>query len=303
MKAASRRTDLCRARIGAWAKTGAALLLAAWAVPAADLSLDNIAGGPGALVVVRVSVDQALGIAGGRFVLDLPEFATGGEPIVTPDTSGFLLASRTGSGRLTVTMARATGLPEGPAVLFTLPIRIRQDAPEGAFTLAWREAQLLDEQTALVETRAIAACLTVLPPPEDRDDDGLPDEWETQHFGRLTGAGTDDPDGDGASNDDEYLAGTDPASAESVFRVNALAVLGLEGEPLITLDWEGQPGREYQVYWSAGPLGPSTPWSPVYHPVYQMDGSRYRWTDDGTRTYRAPLADIERYYQVRVRTP
>lgn len=303
MKAANRTSYLRRSNIGVWANTAAAIVLAAWAVPAVDLSLDDVTGGPGTLLVARVSVDQASGIAGGRFVLDLPEFAVGEAPSVTADTSGFLLASRTDSGRLTVTMARATGLPEGPAVLFTLPIRIRRDAPEGAFTLAWPEAQLFNERTALVETRALAARLTVLPAPADLDNDGLPDDWETHYFGHSTAGADDDPDGDGASNLEECLAGTDPAAPESVFLVTALATLSPDGEPLITLDWQGQAGRDYEVYWTTGPLGPNTRWSPVYHPVYQIDGSRYRWTDDGTRTYRVPSADSERYFQVRVGTP
>jgi hypothetical protein len=55
------------------------------------------------------------------------------------------------------------------------------------------------------------------PPPEDSDGDGLPDAWETQHFGDTTSQdGAGDPDGDGSANLAEYQAGTDPTSASSV---------------------------------------------------------------------------------------
>ena len=47
----------------------------------------------------------------------------------------------------------------------------------------------------------------------DTDDDGMPDEWEIEHgFDRLDPMdGMADSDGDGASNLNEYFAGTDPA--------------------------------------------------------------------------------------------
>jgi len=48
------------------------------------------------------------------------------------------------------------------------------------------------------------------PPPADGDGDGLPDTWETQHFGNLNQNGTGDPDGDGQTNLAEYQAGSDP---------------------------------------------------------------------------------------------
>src|SRR6266581_9024597 len=49
----------------------------------------------------------------------------------------------------------------------------------------------------------------------DDDNDGLPDAWEQQYFGNPTNAlASDDSDGDGFSNLAEYIAGTDPTSAD-----------------------------------------------------------------------------------------
>ncbi len=59
--------------------------------------------------------------------------------------------------------------------------------------------------------------LPPLTPDDDTDADNLPDSWEMQHFGSLSAGSSDDPDGDGAANVDEYLAGTDPRSRLSVF--------------------------------------------------------------------------------------
>ncbi len=44
----------------------------------------------------------------------------------------------------------------------------------------------------------------------DADNDGLPDNWELEHFGNLAQGGGDDPDGDGLSNLQEYLQGSNP---------------------------------------------------------------------------------------------
>jgi subtilisin family serine protease len=58
---------------------------------------------------------------------------------------------------------------------------------------------------------------------DDSDFDGIPDWWMLAHFGHATGMKSDlsragdDPDGDGASNFEEYVAGTDPLDASSYF--------------------------------------------------------------------------------------
>jgi hypothetical protein len=68
----------------------------------------------------------------------------------------------------------------------------------------------------------------------------MPDAWET-----LVGLdiGTDDsaedPDDDGASNLDEYGAGTDPLDAESVLAISSFDAA--------SLSWFSVPGKFYSV--------------------------------------------------------
>ena len=50
----------------------------------------------------------------------------------------------------------------------------------------------------------------------DSDQDGLPDYWEEQYFGNITHYGpSDDPDGDGLTNLEEYQSGSDPTNKDT----------------------------------------------------------------------------------------
>jgi len=78
----------------------------------------------------------------------------------------------------------------------------------------------------------------------DSDGDGLDDNWEVQHFGDLSHDGTADTDGDGQSDLSEFLMGTDPKDANSVFEGKALTRTA-DGRVLV--QWASVPGRTYVV--------------------------------------------------------
>ncbi|HTI72948.1 MAG TPA: hypothetical protein VMF06_23445, partial [Candidatus Limnocylindria bacterium] len=77
----------------------------------------------------------------------------------------------------------------------------------------------------------------------DADTDRLPDEWERLHFGDLAQPSTGDPDHDGATNYEEYLAGTDPLDPNSILRLNLMNSADGNAE----LIWNGVEGIHYQV--------------------------------------------------------
>ena len=83
------------------------------------------------------------------------------------------------------------------------------------------------------------------PTDPDSNGDGIPDSWGIQYFGQAVISASADPDGDGASNLMEYLAGTDPTSASSVFRP-----AGTWSGSVFTLDFSTVAGRSYKVWWS-----------------------------------------------------
>jgi hypothetical protein len=79
----------------------------------------------------------------------------------------------------------------------------------------------------------------------DENFDGLPDDWQAAHWGENAGgwpAPNSDTDNDGASDLQEFLAGTDPADSASVLKVQILA------DPYgIQIVWNTQPGLIYQI--------------------------------------------------------
>ena len=102
--------------------------------------------------------------------------------------------------------------------------------------------------------------LTVL---ADADQDGLPNVWMTNYFGHTNGLAADlsrpqdDADGDGATNLEEYQAGTNPTNAPSVFK------LTFPPNPLATgplrFYFTAMTNRTYSVEFREG-LSPTT-WS------------------------------------------
>jgi hypothetical protein len=87
----------------------------------------------------------------------------------------------------------------------------------------------------------------------DADRDGLPDAWELRY---ALNPGLDDrlldADGDGQSNRDEFLAGTDPRDRESVLRLKcALSDAGASGGSA-RLQWDAKAGRSYTLLEASG---------------------------------------------------
>ena len=84
----------------------------------------------------------------------------------------------------------------------------------------------------------------------DFDSDGLPNSWETLHFGGFTNAvASADPDGDGSDNLEEYISGYDPTNPNSVFEIVSFSAPASESAPFI-VTWSPVEGRIYNVLWT-----------------------------------------------------
>lgn len=93
---------------------------------------------------------------------------------------------------------------------------------------------------------------------KDSVGDGIPDQWRATYFGgdgttsNNQSNATADPDGDGMTNLQEYLAGTNPVDSASFFHVVSVANSGTG----YAVSWASIAGKTYQVQYSASPGGP-----------------------------------------------
>ncbi len=102
----------------------------------------------------------------------------------------------------------------------------------------------------------------------DYNADGLPDDWQREYFGKTVttwpGAAADS-DGDGATNGQEFAAGTDPSD-----KSDSLSVSLAKLERGQRLEWNARPGALYQLQHTAA-LG-SGSWANVGEPVLALEG-------------------------------
>jgi len=105
----------------------------------------------------------------------------------------------------------------------------------------------LSNAAAYVQTDAIA-------PAADSNGDGIPDAWALQNFGTINIDPNADPDRDGMSNRQEYLAGTDPNDASSSLRITAITALS--PGTTVNLTWTTVNNRCYYVQETLDLLAP-----------------------------------------------
>jgi hypothetical protein len=117
--------------------------------------------------------------------------------------------------------------------------------------------------------------------------DGIPDTWRLLYFGTVSNAlsaANADPDGDGADNWQEYIAGTNPLDAMSVFKFSPSA---LPAGGFFTLQWPSVVNKNYTVQSSSSPAGG---WTTIASNLIG-NSQTLQWTDtnaaSGVRFYRA----------------
>ena len=96
---------------------------------------------------------------------------------------------------------------------------------------------------------------------EDAGGDGLPDAWERRFFGGIGAGALDDPDGDGISNRDEFLGGTDPLNAASATRIVRVQIE--DGD--VRLFFTSVTGKAYRIECAEEMI--SGKWTPVAEKV------------------------------------
>jgi T5SS/PEP-CTERM-associated repeat protein len=135
----------------------------------------------------------------------------------------------------------------------------------------------------------------------DSDGDGINDQWALQYFGRTPlaeGFGADDrngdKDGDGATNYAEYVAGTNPTNAASLFR---LTILAGQDDQTVTLEFDSAEGITHEVWYASDLLN----WTLIASPAFTVPRPGVcQWTDDGSQTGTPPdtTPGGRRFYRV-----
>ncbi|HUS33779.1 MAG TPA: hypothetical protein VM680_00360 [Verrucomicrobiae bacterium] len=120
----------------------------------------------------------------------------------------------------------------------------------------------------------------------DTDGDGLNDNWEIAAFSTLAYGANDDPDGDGATNREEFLAGTNANSPTSILEALSIEV-GADGSA--TLTFSSVQGKKYRVEFTASLTAPQ--WTTV--------GGEVSASATGQTTVNIPSAG-EGYYRLRL---
>lgn len=118
----------------------------------------------------------------------------------------------------------------------------------------------------------------------DTNNNGLPDDWEQFYFTNLTQTASADFDGDGASNETEFLAGTNPTEAASAFRVNSFQHAGGQTE----LRWPNLPARHFEIDCSAD----LATWQTSTNPTLQFPSAT-------TAVWAETTNALARFYRVR----
>jgi hypothetical protein len=135
--------------------------------------------------------------------------------------------------------------------------------------------------------RVIRVDLAITPPADPYD------AWASSYFGSTSGNGarTADPDGDGATNEQEYLAGTLPNSNASILRILTIGRSNANGQ--VTLGWQSVTGKTYQIETATALNGP---WTLYTTPVLSQGST-------STTTLPATLADPTRFFRVKAVSP
>ncbi|HKS37540.1 MAG TPA: hypothetical protein VJW76_10150 [Verrucomicrobiae bacterium] len=119
----------------------------------------------------------------------------------------------------------------------------------------------------------------------DADADGMADEWEVMFFNNLAREGSGDFDGDGATDLEEFGAGTSPTNDSSVLKAFVLA--NTDGS--VSVLWSAVSGRAYRVQYkdSVEEVG----WN-------DLPGDLVAATSTGAKPDPSALLGVQRFYRV-----
>ncbi|HLH54237.1 MAG TPA: S8 family serine peptidase [Verrucomicrobiae bacterium] len=189
---------------------------------------------------------------------------TGGTVVISNNLSQ---ASFTIDGPLTQT---------GSGLLTTIT-----NAPPGTYSIQFRDVPFYETPTPQTNTLSAKSSITFGGKYTfiDANHNGISDAWEKYYLGAVitNRSGSIDSDGDGMTDYQEFIAGTDPTNAASKLVFVGAAV---ETNSAVIFQWSAVPGRSYQLVSSTdlATWTPVTSWmlsskSPMTFTVTNLSGA------------------------------
>jgi sugar lactone lactonase YvrE len=200
-----------------------------------------------------------------------------------PTLTASIGANDYGAAWLDSTVAGVTGTNIIGTLSVTLPSNVTGNS---AYRVHFNHFSASPNGIALFHTTIQDGLITVGDRTGSSWNDGIPDTWRLLYFGTVSNAlsaANADPDGDGASNWEEYVAGTNPLDATSVFKFQpATPVSG----GAFTLQWPSVVNKSYSLQSSPSM---SAGWTTITNLI--GNGQTLQWTDtnsaSGAKFYRA----------------
>ncbi|MCX5886828.1 MAG: cohesin domain-containing protein, partial [Proteobacteria bacterium] len=106
----------------------------------------NLSGSPGETLTAAIQINNASGIKSGAIAITFdPDVLTAQDPQTTSLSSQVDLTSEIVGGQMSMTFNASSTLSGGSGTLFLLPFTIKDNAPEGTYSLTFTEAALIGE--------------------------------------------------------------------------------------------------------------------------------------------------------------
>ncbi|MCX6928721.1 MAG: thrombospondin type 3 repeat-containing protein [Verrucomicrobia bacterium] len=175
------------------------------------------------------------------------------------------ISSSIGEGNYAATWLNSTiaGLT-GNATLGTLTVSVPGNAPStAAYAVHFDHASASPNGIASFAKQTLTGLILLSDRSSSIYGDGIPDSWRLRYFGTVNNVlsqATADADGDGASNWQEYVAGTDPTDLSSILRVST-AQNGAQHTQDCVVRWPSVAGKRYVIERSTSVFSPN--WIPI----------------------------------------